>query len=95
MNQERSNSSAYARWLAVAGGAAALVMGSLTIAGDLSGGADPQGGWVVSDPGTFTEPTVTEMTTGETTKTSSEVQGTETARVATPAVTATTPEPPS
>jgi len=83
------------RLLAVVGGAAALAMGSLTVAFDMADGGGEHPGRTVSEPGTFTEPTVTEMTTGETTKTSTEVEGTETARVATPAVTATMPEPPS
>jgi len=94
MNTGRSTPSSYRRALAVIGGAAALAMGSLTVALDMTSGDGERGGSIVSDPGTYTEPTVTEMTTGETTKVSSEVEGTETARVATPPVTATTPEAP-
>ena len=75
---------------AVIGGSAIVIMGALTAAV-----SEEHSGTIVSDPGTFTSPEVTEMTTGETTK--SEVQEpTETVspESASPPVTATTPEAP-
>ena len=75
---------------AVIGGSAIVIMGALTAAV-----SEEHSGTIVSDPGTFTSPEVTEMTTGETTK--SEVQEpTETVspESASPPVTATPPGAP-
>ncbi len=74
---------------AVVGGSAIVAMGALAVAATEQG----SGGMIVSDPGTFTSPVTSEMTTGETTK-STEVEPTESPEVATPPVTATTPEAP-
>ena len=74
---------------AVLGGSAIVAMGALAVAVSAPG----DGGMIVSDPGTFTSPVTSEMTTGETTKSSS-VEPTQSPEVATPPVTATTPEAP-
>jgi hypothetical protein len=73
---------------AVVGGSAIVAMGALAMAVTEQGG-----GMIVSDPGTFTSPVTSEMTTGETTK-STAVEPTQSPKVATPPVTATTPEAP-
>lgn len=73
---------------AVTGGCAVVAMGTVNAA--LS---DESRGSIVSDPGTFTAPATTEMTTGETTKSSSS-EGTVSPPSASPPVTATTPTPP-
>lgn len=73
---------------AVIGGSAIVAMGALTAA--VSG---EHSGMIVSDPGTFTSPVTSSMTTGETSKSTS-VEPTQSAQVATPPVTATTPEAP-
>lgn len=73
---------------AVVGGSALVAMGALTAA--LS---DEHSGTIVSDPGTFTSPVTSSMTTGETTK-SSAGEPTASGESASPPVTATTPEAP-
>ena len=73
---------------AVVGGSALVAMGALTMAATEQGGS-----MIVSDPGTFTSPVTSEMTTGETTKTETE-EPTRTPEVATPPVTAEPPEAP-
>ena len=73
---------------AVIGGSAIVAMGALAAAV-----SEEHSGTIMSDPGTFTAPEVTEMTTGETTK-STAVEPTVTPEVATPPVTATIPPPP-
>ncbi|WP_167099158.1 hypothetical protein [Mycobacterium sp. DL592] len=72
---------------AVVGGGAIVAMGALAMA------VTEPGGTIVSDPGTFTSPVTSEMTTGETTK-STAVEPTVTAPSASPPVTATTPAAP-
>ena len=73
---------------AVVGGSAIVAMGALAM------GLTEQGGdMVVSDPGTFTSPVTSEMTTGETTKTAVG-EPSEAPVVATPPVTAEPPEAP-
>ena len=73
---------------AVVGGSAIVAMGALAM------GVTEQGGdMIVSDPGTFTSPVTSEMTTGETTKTTTE-EATRAPEVATPPVTAVPPEAP-
>ena len=53
------------------------------------------GGTILSDPGTFTPPSTTEMTTGETTKSKTpEASETVSPEVASPPVTASIPPPP-
>ncbi len=74
---------------AVVGGSAIVAMGALAVAVTDSSGT----GTIVSDPGTFTSPVTSEMTTGETTKLT-EPEATTSPEVATPPVTATTPEAP-
>lgn len=75
---------------AVMGGSAIIAMGALTAAI-----SDERSGTIVSDPGTFTSPEVTEMTTGETTKSETqEASETVSPESASPPVTATTPEAP-
>jgi len=75
---------------AVVGGSAIVAMGALT-----AGVSAEHGGTILSDPGTFTPPETTPMTTGETTK-SATPEATETVSPASasPPVTATTPEAP-
>ncbi|EHB49784.1 hypothetical protein MycrhDRAFT_5171 [Mycolicibacterium rhodesiae JS60] len=73
---------------AVVGGSAIVAMGALAM-----GLAEPGGAMVVSDPGTFTSPVTSEMTTGETTTTTTE-ELTRAPEVATPPVTAEPPEAP-
>ncbi len=70
-------------------GGSAIGMGALTAA------VREHSGTIMSDPGTFTSPEVTEMTTGETTKSETQ-EATETVspESASPPVTATTPEAP-
>lgn len=78
---------------AVVGGSAIVAMGALTFGvNDVNEG---NGGSVLSDPGTFTPPETTEMTTGETTKSATQ-EATETVSPASasPPVTATIPPPP-
>lgn len=73
---------------AVVGGSAIVAMGALAVA------VTEQGtGMIVSDPGTFTSPVTSSMTTGETSK-STTVEPTRTQESASPPVTATTPEAP-
>lgn len=73
---------------AVVGGSAIVAMGALAM-----GVTEHGGDMIVSDPGTFTSPVTSEMTTGETTK-STEVEPTQAPEVATPPVTAEPPEAP-
>ena len=73
---------------AVVGGSAIVAMGALGIAV-----TDHGSGTIVSDPGTFTSPVTSSMTTGETTKDTA-VEPTKTPEVAAPPVTATTPAAP-
>lgn len=73
---------------AVIGGSAIVAMGVLT-----AGLVEEPAGTVVSDPGTFTSPVTSEMTTGETSKSTSPEE-TVSPEVATPPVTATAPEAP-
>lgn len=73
---------------AVIGGSAIVAMGALTTAV-----ADEPGDTIVSDPGTFTSPVTSEMATGETTASAVD-EPTRAPEVATPPVTATTPEAP-
>ena len=75
---------------AVVGGSAIVAMGALTF-----GVNEGNGGSVLSDPGTFTPPETTEMTTGETTKSATqEAAETVSPASASPPVTATIPPPP-
>lgn len=74
---------------AVVGGSAIVAMGALAVSVTEQGGR----GMIVSDPGTFTSPVTSEMTTGETSK-SEAAEPTGSPEVATPPVTATTPEAP-
>ena len=74
---------------AVIGGSAIVAMGALAVAVTTEG----DGAAIVSDPGTFTSPVTSEMTTGETTK-SSTAEPTGAPEVATPPVTATPPVAP-
>lgn len=89
VDHQQVTTSSRMRAVAAAVGASAFVaMGALTLT--LSG--DDRSGTIVSEPGTFTAPVTSEMTTGETTK-SSTVSGevTETTssnESASPAVTA-------
>ena len=85
-NQPKSRSRVKAL-SAVIGGSAIVAMGALT-----AGVSEEHRGTIVSDPGTFTAPEVTEMTTGETTK-SETPEATETVSPASasPPVIATTP----
>lgn len=73
---------------AVIGGSAIVAMGALTAAV-----SDEHSGMIMSDPGTFTSPVTSEMTTGETTK-STAVEPVVSGESASPPVTATTPEAP-
>ncbi|WP_445166468.1 hypothetical protein ACTXG7_21810 [Mycolicibacterium sp. Dal123E01] len=73
---------------AVVGGSAIVAMGALAM-----GAAEQGGGTIVSDPGTFTQPVTSEMTTGETTKSEAGEPPVEPI-VATPPVTAEPPEAP-
>ena len=73
---------------AVVGGSAIVAMGALAVAVTEQGS-----GMIVSDPGTFTSPVTSSMTTGETSKSSS-VEQTVSPPSAAPPVTATTPEAP-
>ncbi|QYL15769.1 hypothetical protein [Mycolicibacterium pallens] len=73
---------------AVVGGSAIVAMGALAVAVSEQGS-----GMIVSDPGTFTSPVTSSMTTGETSKSSS-VEETVSPASAAPPVTATTPEAP-
>ncbi|KAA0107750.1 hypothetical protein [Mycolicibacterium sp. P1-5] len=73
---------------AVVGGSAIVAMGGLGIAVTEQGS-----GMIVSDPGTFTSPVTSSMTTGETSK-STTVEPTQSPASASPPVTATTPEAP-
>lgn len=73
---------------AVVGGSAIVAMGALAVAVSEQGS-----GMIVSDPGTFTSPVTSSMTTGETSKSSS-VEQTVSPASAAPPVTATTPEAP-
>jgi hypothetical protein len=73
---------------AVVGGSALVAMGALTMAVTEQGGSA-----IVSEPGTFTSPVTSEMTTGETTKTEA-TEATRAPEVATPPVTAEPPEAP-
>jgi len=73
---------------AVVGGSAIVTMGALAMAVTEQGGA-----MVVSDPGTFTSPVTSEMTTGVTTK-STEPEATVTPVSYAPPVTAEPPEAP-
>ncbi len=75
---------------AVVGGSAIVAMGALSV-----GVSDERGGTILSDPGTFTPPSSSEMTTGETTKSEApEATETVSSASASPPVTATTPEAP-
>ena len=75
---------------AVIGGSAIVAMGALTAAV-----SEEHSGTIVSDPGTFTSPEVTEMTTGETPKSeAAEATEAESPASASPPVTATIPPPP-
>ena len=77
--------------LAAMAGAGALVATGVLTATTHEGSA----GTLLSDPGTFTPPSTTEMTTGETTKSKTpEATGTVSPEVASPPVTATIPPPP-
>lgn len=71
---------------AMIGGSAVVAMGALTFA--VSEGS---GGSVLSDPGTFTPPETTEMTTGETAVVTT-TEPTRAPEVAVPPVTAEPPE---
>ncbi len=73
---------------AVVGGSAIVAMGAFAVAVSEQGS-----GMIVSDPGTFTSPVTSSMTTGETSKSSS-VEQTVSPASAAPPVTATTPEAP-
>lgn len=74
---------------AVAGGSAIVAMAALAM-----GMTEHGGSMIVSDPGTFTSPVTSEMTTGETTTKPATAELTETPVVATPPVTAEPPEAP-
>lgn len=71
---------------AVVGGSAIVAMGALTF-----GVNEGNGGSVLSDPGTFTPPETTEMTTGETAVVTT-TEPTRAPEVAVPPVTAEPPE---
>ena len=73
---------------AVVGGSAIVAMGALAVAVSEQGS-----GMIVSDPGTFTSPVTSSMTTGETSKSATE-EPTRSPESASPPVTATTPEAP-
>jgi hypothetical protein len=73
---------------AVVGGSAIVAMGALAMAG-----TEQAGGTVMSDPGTFTSPVPAEMTTGETTK-STTPEATVVPASFTPPVTAEPPKAP-
>lgn len=74
---------------AVVGGSAIVAMGALAVAVSEQGS-----GMIVSDPGTFTSPVTSSMTTGGETSKSSSVEETVSPASAAPPVTATTPEAP-
>ncbi len=91
MNPNQPMPASRVKVLAAMAGAGALVgMGVLTATAHEAGG-----GTILSDPGTFTPPSTTEMTTGETTKSKTpEASETVSPEVASPPVTASIPPPP-
>lgn len=90
MNPNQPMPASRVKVLAAMAGAGALVaMGVVTATHEGSGGT------ILSDPGTFTVPNTTEMTTGETTKSKTpEASETVSPEVASPPVTASIPPPP-
>lgn len=91
MNPNQPMPASRVKVLAAMAGAGALVaMGVVTAAAH-----EGSGETILSDPGTFTPPSTTEMTTGETTKSKTpEASETVSPEVASPPVTASIPPPP-